>query len=293
MACSENDQALAYVRKVAAAYDPQLDVAPAATESQPAAESGGVLVCAPHPDDESLCGALPLRLAKEEGCPVTALAITLGSDSSRKESRLQEFINACGVLGWGWQIAEEPLAFENVSMENRDREPTAWQEKVAHLVDILLARKPALLLLPHADDAHPTHIGTHHLCMEALIRYSKVYDEELMIAETEFWRPMRSPNLLVGVGEEDLAQLVTAVAQHRGEVARHPYHAQLPFRMLDTVRRGGELLAGYGGGKVALRFGELYRLSRLVNGRLLSSTQVTIIDPDEQISLAALRQACL
>ncbi|MDH4320206.1 MAG: PIG-L family deacetylase [Desulfobulbaceae bacterium] len=289
---SARDEALAYVRRVAAAYDPHLRLAETETVNKPAAAVGGVLVCAPHPDDESLCGALPLRLAREDGCPVTALAVTLGSDAARKEARLREFADACGVLGWGWQLARQPLAMDGISPAQRDRDPAAWEGKVAAVVAILAALRPALVLLPHLDDAHPTHVGTHQLCMEALVRHATDCGGEILIAETEFWRPLGDANLLVGVGEEDVARLVLAVSRHRGEIVRHPYHAQLPFRMVETVRRGAEMLAGFGGGVPPFRFGELYRLARLMNGRLLPATRGVILDPAERLSLAALRSAC-
>lgn len=293
MAGSPHAQALAYVRRVAAAYDPQLRLSVPVTNPQSSSGTGGVLICAPHPDDESLSGALPLRLGREDGCPVTALAITLGSNVSRKKSRLQEFADACRSLGWEGQLAREPLAFDQVGMEKRQQDPVGWQEMVKALVEILAVGKPALVLLPHADDAHPTHVGVHHLCLEALALYSKTGGgKELLVAETEFWQPLRAPNLLVGVSEEDLATLVVAVGQHRGEVARSPYHAQLPFRMVDTVRRGGELLSRFGSGRPPFRFGELYRLGRFKEGRLCRQGQGLAVAPDQQLTLAALRKVC-
>ncbi len=293
MAGGDKDEALSYVQKVAATYDPKLRVATAVASGQVVAGSGGVLICVPHPDDESLCGSLSLRLGQEDGCPVTAVAITLGSEPSRKESRLEEFAAACTVLGWEWQLARLPLAFDRVTIENRDQDPLAWQKWVVALVDILVARKPELVLVPHGDDMHPTHIGTHHLCLEALLLYSQSYGEEIMVVETEFWRPLRAANLLVGVSEEDLALLVTAVGQHRGEICRHPYHAQLPFRMMDTVRRGSELLAGFGSAERSFQFGELYRLSRMQGGCHYPGEMGMVIAPEQRLSLAVLRRASL
>ena len=49
-----------------------------------------VVVCSPHPDDESLVGALPLRLLRECGAKVTNCAITLGSNAAQRERRLRE-----------------------------------------------------------------------------------------------------------------------------------------------------------------------------------------------------------
>jgi len=283
-----------YVRRVAAAYDPQLRVPEAEKKGVPSAGTGGVLICAPHPDDESLCGALPLRLAGEDGCPVTALAVTLGSNTARKEARLQEFIDACGVLGWQWLLAGEPMGFDNVTLVDRDHDLAAWQEKVAALAQIFSTHKPELILLPHIADAHPVHVGVHCLCMEAIAHYSKSCDVgELLVAETEFWQPAPEPNLLVGVSEEDLARLVTAVGQHRGEVARCPYHAQLPFRMVDTVRRGSELLNRFGSGSEQLfRFGELYGLARFKGGDSWVKGQGLAVAPGDRLTLAVLRKAC-
>jgi len=47
-----------------------------------------------------------------------------------------------------------------------------------------------------------------------------------------------------------------------GEVARNPYHVLLPGWMSDNVRRGGELIAGFGGAPPDYDFATLYRLGR-------------------------------
>ena len=72
---------------------------------------------------------------------------------------------------------------------------------------------------------------------------------------------MRAPNLMVGLSSEVLARLLTATAEHGGEVARNPYHLTLPTRLMDNVRRGSEVMGTFGVGANPFLFAELYRIS--------------------------------
>lgn len=127
---------------------------------------------------------------------------------------------------------------------------------------MLAAEQPALILVPHAGDGIPTHIGVHLLVTEALAqaRISTVF------AHTEFWATQPAPTTLIETGQRDTARLVRALACHHGEIARNPYHLRLPAWMADNVRRGGELLAGAGEAPPDFAFGTLYRLTRWVDG---------------------------
>jgi hypothetical protein len=87
--------------------------------------------------------------------------------------------------------------------------------------------------------------------------------------ETEFWRAMADPNLMVESSPDDVADLVAAVSFHRGEVARNPYHLFLPAWMADNVRRGSELVGGQGAGAQDFHFATLYRLTEWFNGRVV------------------------
>ena len=71
-------------------------------QAVPAPEAQGqhCLIFAPHPDDECIVGALPLRLQQEAGWRVSNVAVTLGSNPERRESRWAELQDACGVLGF-------------------------------------------------------------------------------------------------------------------------------------------------------------------------------------------------
>ena len=87
----------------------------------------------------------------------------------------------------------------------------------------------------------------------------------------EFWGAMTSPNLMVEVSAPDLADLITALTFHVGEVRRNPYHLTLPAWMVDNVRRGGEVVGGQGGAAPDFTFATLYRQRRW-NGRELVKT---------------------
>ena len=70
-----------------------------------------VVVCSPHPDDEALVGALPLRLRRECGAKVTNCAITLGSNVGQRARRLRELEAACVALGFGLNLVNPPGGF--------------------------------------------------------------------------------------------------------------------------------------------------------------------------------------
>ncbi len=227
---------------------------------EPKSAGSTVLLCSPHPDDEILTGALPLRLLQEKNATVINLAITLGSDKNRKEARLQELNNACLTAGFQNRLAAYPLAFDQINPTAR-KQP-GWPLKVKIISEILNNIKPDIIFLPHANDNHPTHQGTHFLIMDALPKASL---PRVSLIETEFWQPMRNPNLLIGIEDKDLALLLAALSKHKGEISRNPYHLSQPSRMIDNVRRGRELI-GSRNGKADFLFGEIYRISLWQSG---------------------------
>lgn len=250
-----------------------------------------VVLCSPHPDDEALTGLLPLRLMQEAGAQVTNLAITLGSNPERRAERRAELLRACGVLGFGVRVAREPEGFPTVSALDRGREPVLWQAQVDDLAALFAEMQPDLLLFPHAADQHPTHIGTHFLALAAALSYSRTTGATLLVAETEYWQPHPAPNLLVGATVEQVALLLTALAEHRGEMARHPYHRLMPPRMMDTVRRCGELVQGYGNARPSLLFGEAYAFSGIRQGVWQPGSGSLVGVPTEALTMARLELA--
>lgn len=216
-----------------------------------------VLLFSPHPDDETITGALPLRLLRELQMNVINVAVTLGRNKERRNHRWKELKRACEYLGFGLVKASEN-GLEGVYVNTRESEPEVWVEAVDIVAKILSENQPLIVFVPHEEDCHPNHVGTHYLLKDALGRMPPGFG--CYVVETEFWHPMGTPNLLVESSADDVADLVAALSFHAGEVVRNPYHIRLPAWMADNVRRGGELVGGWGEAPPDFTFSTLYRL---------------------------------
>jgi LmbE family N-acetylglucosaminyl deacetylase len=232
---------------------------PAVAEGAPSA-----LIFSPHPDDEVIIGGLPLRLLRELRWSVINVAVTQGSRRERQGERWTELQQCCEYIGF--QLVQTVAGgLEGVNLGTRESKPAQWAGSVRRIRDILVAHAPQVIFFPHHDDWNVTHIGTHQLVMDALQAMDQTFT--CFTAETEFWGAMATPNLLVESGEADLADLITALSFHAGEVRRNPYHLLLPAWMMDNVRRGGELVGGQGEAAPEFLFGTLYRLRRWRDGQ--------------------------
>jgi LmbE family N-acetylglucosaminyl deacetylase len=229
------------------------------------ADAPRVLIFAPHPDDECVTGALALRLLRERGMRVIDVAVTQGSAPQRRGQRLEELVNACGFLGFEL-LTTGPAGLERINPATRAQDRAHWQAAVATIAEILGREGPRVIFCPHEGDANSTHVGTHHLVMDALLRQAQSF--ECAVVETEYWATMTTPNLMIESSAEDVADLVAAITFHAGEVRRNPYHLRLPGWMQDNVRRGGELVGGQGRPAPDLAFATIYRLRRWRGGRL-------------------------
>lgn len=225
-----------------------------------------VLIFSPHPDDECITGGLALRLLREAKWNVVNVAVTLGSKRARQTARRRELQNACAALGLGLVVPGES-GFADINLELRAKNPARWNATVKAVAAILAEQKPRVIFLPHENDVHPTHIGTHRLILDALKTLPR--DFACSVIETEFWGQMANPNLLIETGAADLADLIAALSQHAGEVKRNAYHARLPAWMLDNVRRGAELVGGRGAKAPDFTFGTIYRLRIWARGRVV------------------------
>ncbi len=229
----------------------------------PPADAPTALMFSPHPDDECIVGTLPLRLMRECGVRAVNVAVTLGSRKDRRGERRIELRNACSFLGFELvDLCEEGL--EHVNEAGRNNEPSAWAGKVARVQAVLEQWRPQAVFMPHREDWNSTHEGTHWLVADALERMPNAF--ECTIVETEFWHPIRNPNLMIEVAPDLVAELVGATTFHVGEVRRNPYHLSLPAWMRDNVRRGAEIVGGQGGDAPAFEFATLYQVSLWRNG---------------------------
>jgi len=235
---------------------------------KPAATASKILYCSPHPDDETLGGALALRLLLESGARVTNIAITLGSDHAQRARRRRELISSCQALGFDLVIPTDPGAasasgFEDISLADREADPRGWEGRVRALAEIIDAQQPDAVFAPHADDFNTTHVATHYLVTEALREcLSQHSGASVLLIETEFWHEMLDPNLMVAVTPDIAAIQLTAAVEHGGEMARNPYHLLHPCRLMNNVRRGSEVVGGQGKAAQPFAFAELYRMSQ-------------------------------
>ncbi|MBM3116652.1 PIG-L deacetylase family protein [Jeongeupia naejangsanensis] len=247
------------------------------TRAAPAADAPVVMIFAPHPDDECIIGALPLRLGREAGFRVVNVAVTQGSNLKRQPERWVEVSNACELLGWELQETI-PGGLMGVSPKTRNDDPVAWAEKVSVLAALIEKYQPAVCVLPHDNDYHSAHIGTHFLVIDALKRAGHA----CTVAQSEFWRQMDAPNALIATSNSDTADLIAALACHVEEVRRNPYHLRLPGWMADNVRRGAEVCGGQGAAAPTFSFGTIYKVSRFDGGQLLDNpAKYTLAEGDD------------
>ncbi len=239
------------------------------------------LIFAPHPDDECITGVLGLRLLQEAGYRVKDVVVTQGSNEKRQQARFKEVSDACNYLGWG-VIQTSPVGLLSVRPTTRESKPQEWSEKVSVIRDIIIREKPSIIMMPHEKDWNSAHIGTHYVVEDAI--RSMPYDYSVTVVESEFWGELENPNLMVEVSAKDLANMITALSFHIGEVARNPYHLLLPAYMQRIVCRGAEVVGGQGGDAPKFDFAMLYRLSKYANGRFTPAPN-RIITAAEKIDL--------
>lgn len=227
-------------------------------------DASPVLIFSPHPDDECIIGGLALRLMREAGMRVINVAVTQGSNKARQAGRLRELKEACDYLGFDL-LQTAPQGLENINVTARADAALTWKASVEIIASILAERRPSTIFFPHDADWNSTHIGTHYLLVDALSRLPAEFS--CHVVETEFWGAMATPNLMVESSVTDLADMMTALSFHVGEVQRNPYHLLVPAWMQDNVRRGGELVGGQGGAAPDFVFCTLYRLRRWSGGQ--------------------------
>ena len=231
-------------------------------------DAPNVLIFSPHPDDECIIGALPLRLLRQSKMRVINVAVTQGSNKERQSGRLEELKRACDFMGFDlFQTA--PNGLERVNAKARDQDPSLWKQSVSAIAAILERTQPRIIFFPHEHDWNSSHIGTHLLVTDAL----KALSLNCYTVETEYWGQNNQPNLMVQSTAEDVADMVAGTSFHVGEVTRNPFHLFLPAWMQENVRRGSELVGGQGEAAPDWTFATLYRLRQWKNGAFVESLQ--------------------
>lgn len=246
------------------------------------------MVFSPHPDDEAISGALPWRLRTQARWRVLNVAVTVGSNKSRRAARWHELAQCCAYLGFELvsPSGEHGCGFERVSVQAAHDDPAYWAGCVARIADLIARHQPRLIVCPHDNDGHPVHIGTHRLVMDALRALEGQADAYLALSE--YWNTQSDPGLMVELGTPEVADLVSALSLHVGEVARNPYHLTLPAWFIDSVRRGAERVGAPGGSTPGFRFASLYGWKRWRQGRCdaLPATLLPLLEPPDLLFVA-------
>ncbi|MEO8429623.1 MAG: PIG-L family deacetylase [Verrucomicrobiota bacterium] len=226
-----------------------------------------VLIFSPHPDDECIIGALPLRLLRAAKMNVINVAVTQGSNKARQTERYHELENACAYIGYGL-IQTRPGGLEKITPKTRAEDKETWNQAVQRIRHMVSTEQPRIIFFPHEHDWNSTHIGTHWLVMDALRGLEPSF--RCYLVETEYWGAMSSPNLMVESSVQDVTELVAGTSFHVGEVRRNPFHLLLPAWMQDNVRRGSELVGGQGEAAPDFVFTTLYRLRKWEQGEVVN-----------------------
>lgn len=226
------------------------------------------LLFSPHPDDEAIAGGLPLRLRREGPWRVVNVAVTLGSNQARRAERWAELRHCCDLLGFDLVSAsgEPACGLERIDPASALEEPAHWAGCVERVAALLRHYRPQVVMCPHALDGHPAHIGTHVLVIDALAVAG--LQRPLHVLCSEYWSTQPQPALMVELGCREVADLVGALSQHVGEVARNPYHLSLPAWFIDGVRRGAERVRAAASPAPDYRFAALYGWQRWELGAL-------------------------
>jgi LmbE family N-acetylglucosaminyl deacetylase len=239
---------------------------PKTAKPQLANDASSVLVFSPHPDDECIIGALPLRLLRQAKMRVINVAVTQGSRKDRQAGRLQELKQACDFMGFDL-LQTGPNGLERVNAKTREQDPAFWKTSVNIIAEILNRTNPKIIFFPHVEDWNSSHIGTHYLVTDAL----KTLPLNCYTVETEYWGQNNQPNLMVQSSAEDVADMVAGTSFHVGEVTRNPFHLFLPAWMQENVRRGSELVGGQGEAAPDWTFATLYRMRQWKNGSFVEA----------------------
>lgn len=222
-----------------------------------------ILLFPPHPDDPELTGGFPFRAQGEARAYVLVVPVTLGSDRAYRPIRRKEQQDACGILGF--DLCPVGDGFDNINMRTRHNDPIHWSRCVEFVSGILDDLRPDIVVFPYTGDVHRTHVGASLLVTDALASAGV----SCLTLETEYWRTMSNPNLLVELSADDVATLVRAVGTHSSQVERNPFHLRLVGDLLGAPRRAELLPKRLGGLPPDFTFGMLYRLRRFIGGEFV------------------------
>ncbi len=195
-----------------------------------------MLHVAPHPDDELLGAPATLMALRDAGHRVVNLAVGLGRPADRPRRR-RELEAACAAAGF-----ELLVAAGAPGIGASDDLAAARAALAALLGRALDELRPALVVSPSPHDRHHGHEVVARALFDAL--------ESRPVPPAWWmwglWGPLPLPTLVVPVDEARIEEVLAALGEHAGELARNDYRRLLSGRAQAQAVLGAELVFGFG-----------------------------------------------
>jgi LmbE family N-acetylglucosaminyl deacetylase len=195
-----------------------------------------VLHLSPHPDDELLGAPATLMALRDAGHRVLNLACSFGSPGDRRRRR-RELKAALERARLDWEAMRPPL---NISLGD-DLE--AAQRRLSRAVRALVARDGFdLIVAPTPHDGHHGHEVVGRAATEAIAGLR----DPPRLWMWGLWADLPMPTLFVPFAEDRLIEILSGLAEYRGEVDRSDYQSALAGRCRAARVLGVERTFGFG-----------------------------------------------
>jgi len=182
-------------------------------------ENKKIVVISPHPDDSSInAGGTIMKLSSAN--KIDTFVMTTGHRAdipgTTKEERIkireEEVKKECEILETVPHFCR--LAFY-------DNEPKI-KEDIEKITSLLRDLTPDIIMLPYERDAHPTHITSRNITLEAIKNLN--FKPELWGYETT-WSLFKDKevNLIVSLNSYEMNQKLEAISCHKSQIARTRY----------------------------------------------------------------------
>jgi LmbE family N-acetylglucosaminyl deacetylase len=193
-----------------------------------------VLHVSPHPDDEAIAAGMTLGALARSGWQVVNLLLSSGrpGDESRRRAEAE---SAARLSGYRLEIADPPTGSER----NAAASPAASAAAVA---DALQRHRPALVISPQPNDAHPAHTAVGCGVRDLL---AKLPDPPVWWM-WGLWAELARPTLYLAFGDDDLSRALVVLTAYAGEVERNDFRRVLRGRALSNSVLGSERVFGFG-----------------------------------------------
>ena len=189
----------------------------------------------PHPDDELLGSPAALMALRDAGHQVVNLAVSLGRRSDQ-ERRREEAEKASARAGFEVVPADPPVDISRDNLVDAEAEVRRLVEE--HLDE----RGASVVVSPSPHDRHHGHEVVARAVREAL----RGRPDPPLWWMWGLWGPLSFPSLFVPFDENRRDEIVAALEEHAGEIARNDYRPLIAARGQAHAVLGPELIHGFG-----------------------------------------------